>query len=611
MLLEAKFQGNRPGKGRNAIFKKRSGLFVAIELPESHKNYNHLNLSVQGSKTEKDYVAKMKDKIDKAMEGVPKIKGSFKKDPWAPAMHSYMENKKVVMMLRAMVEDMLANANHVLLDDHHKRVGNSTVPLTDDDKKKARKKFTEKTKANSGFKSSVWGARPKDATTAKQLIHAFFPIFDYSFYFMVIDSRNRMIRVPVDDGKHFMHSRTSRDRDIVYTFPERGSQMDMRDVRNVVKTMMSMDKGVADWAVHIDEKVGDGPWRAGDWVAGRTASKSMNQITSMDKLFRTSSGEIKAYHGTSYKNWLDIKENGIKVNPNDYQYVDKVEGISDKGIYIALDPSVARRYATRDAGGRKAAVLEITLRDWSRIRVDEDSMISAFNRIQSNKKMRENLAKVLDDTLKRRWKEFKDEPDPWGDRKKNTKKPPLKDFLHQTLHSMLRSQNQGKELTKREQTVMNYLKNTAIYMNKREMTFQYAKPERIPKSDIKLKETFTSKQIRKDYSDQDVKTERMLGTFRLHDEPAGKPRVPPRSMKPSAARFSGMQPVPEGTVIDQERFLGMVKEAFGGKPKQKDMVSAFGISPPTLRTILTTGKVGRNASTKIVRGWNSLVSATK
>ena len=622
LLREARIKGD-PVRGAKAIFKMgygSSGDFMAIDIPESHRNRNDMRIAVRG-KTKKEYAAKMADKLAKEVADAPR------KDHWNrskggrhPELRQYMKSQKVRLMLKAMLEDYLGTAGYVLIDRKRNKVGTASIPLTDKQKKSARKKFADEIKKQSAKTDKAPGSYSTWAYSPEDVIERFLPNFDESFYFIVSDSKARTIRVPIDDDNSFMHSRTSRDRDIVYTFPERSPQMNIRNIRNVVKTMISMDKDVADWTVRIDEKVGDGPWRVGDWVAGSTPSKSMNELAAMDKLFRTQSGEIKAYHGTSYKNWLEIKERGFRVNPNKYDYADKVKGISDKGVYVALSPSVARRYATRDAGGRKAALIEIVLRDWTRIRVDEDSMIAAFNRIQSNKKMRTNLAKVLEGDLNAKADRLKKMHDASWRRHEKFKRPKNTDkmFLHDALHEMLRAQERGRELSKREETVLNYLKNYAIYVAKGEMTFQYTKPERIPKSDIKLVETFTSKKVRKDYEDQDEKMAAMLDTIKLHDTPAGKPRAQTKPRRtPSASPLPspqdvappGMEPLPEGTPIDRDRFLGMVKAALGDKPKSKDIVAAFGISPPTLRGILNTGKVGRNSSTKIVRGWNKLVSA--
>lgn len=82
------------------------------------------------------------------------------------------------------------------------------------------------------------------------------------------------------------------------------------------------------------------------------------------------------YHGTSEKQYEEIKIKGLLPGNGDSAYSDLIQGYSEYNIYLTTSVATAQNYATRAAvyKGGKAVVLKVKVNDPARLIPDEDSM---------------------------------------------------------------------------------------------------------------------------------------------------------------------------------------------------------------------------------------------
>lgn len=106
-------------------------------------------------------------------------------------------------------------------------------------------------------------------------------------------------------------------------------------------------------------------------------------------------GSIKAYHGTSGAIYKKIQNQKKMIPGQGPEYSDKIIGHSDQMIYFTLDPNVARRYGIRAAKSNKYVILEVTLRDFSKLRFDEDSLSGAIMSFIDSKRRNDLAVKKL------------------------------------------------------------------------------------------------------------------------------------------------------------------------------------------------------------------------
>ena len=88
------------------------------------------------------------------------------------------------------------------------------------------------------------------------------------------------------------------------------------------------------------------------------------------------SGVIRLFHGTSMKRWNTIQKQGLRPGNAPKVYVDLVSGYSEHNIYLACSLLLARNYASRAAVDDRssAVVLEVTVRDFTKLILDEDNV---------------------------------------------------------------------------------------------------------------------------------------------------------------------------------------------------------------------------------------------
>lgn len=95
----------------------------------------------------------------------------------------------------------------------------------------------------------------------------------------------------------------------------------------------------------------------------------------MDKILNNDTGPIVAYHATSESIWKKIKKDKKMRAGLGPDYHGKIDNHSEKIIYMSLDKNAIMHYGVRAGTARsRAVVLEITIKDVSKITFDEDSM---------------------------------------------------------------------------------------------------------------------------------------------------------------------------------------------------------------------------------------------
>lgn len=109
---------------------------------------------------------------------------------------------------------------------------------------------------------------------------------------------------------------------------------------------------------------------------GFTVEHLLQQKDTISELTRSTSGSVMFYHGTSLLKYKQIQKTGLLPGMTRKAYSDQIKGYSDHNIYLSLDISDARNYATRAAiwDKSKAVVLQVEVNDFTKFVPDEDTM---------------------------------------------------------------------------------------------------------------------------------------------------------------------------------------------------------------------------------------------
>lgn len=195
-------------------------------------------------------------------------------------------------------------------------------------------------------------------------------------------------------------------------------------------------------------------------------------------------GKVVAYHGTSNAIFKKIKKTGGLIPGLGPDYWDKIEGHSEKLVYLSLQPETARKYAVRASRTNPYVILQVTVHDLSRIVFDEDSLLSAIDSFfESERRSDKAVQKLL-------YKAFG-----------NVGQWDLKHDIKQYITD--------NSLTKEQQQVINYIKYFAL-KKMRELSFGYRGT--IPLKNISIYEEGRSKRYDTKTFDQDY--EEVVGSIR-------------------------------------------------------------------------------------------------
>ncbi len=153
------------------------------------------------------------------------------------------------------------------------------------------------------------------------------------------------------------------------------------DDRKLVKALRALVSKFPDLAEYsyVDGRSGhDKPTP----VANLLASQKLNsQGQAIDQMLTKTTGKIFAFHGTSNTIWKKIQKSGVMVPGQGPEYGDKMAGHSEHLLYFSLNKDQVRRYAVRAAKTSTAVIIRAEINDMTKLRFDEDSMLSGLTKI--------------------------------------------------------------------------------------------------------------------------------------------------------------------------------------------------------------------------------------
>ncbi len=239
----------------------------------------------------------------------------------------------------------------------------------------------------------------------------------------------------------------------------------------ILKVLKSLKKYNPTWGTYtfIDENGFGESATVDDMIAGK--GRIGNSIKDKNDIFEKTSGTLTVYHGTSIAIAQKALKEGLKPGLGP-EYNDKIKNHSEKLIYFTTDPAEARKYAVRAGMGKGSAVLQVILRDFTKIDFDEDTLYTGLDKIPS--KVKAEYTRRLVQLFPESFRKY----DPSVDEKPFT--PSIQSWQLKDMYE--------KAKTKEQLQILN---NIGFYGLKGATTsFGYSGS--IPARDISIKETFKS-----------------------------------------------------------------------------------------------------------------------
>lgn len=326
--------------------------------------------------------------------------------------------------------------------------------------------------------------------------------------YLFVDTAKRIIK-PVDSTKK-SHTRMGQlSGNSQYVLPM--ADFSLTDPAGIVKVLKSLCKK---YPFMLDYKCFDPDSIDQQTTVVRDLLQGQGRIgkSSIEYANRFKIGPITVYHGTSLAKAKKILKLGLLPGQGK-DYIDKIKGHSEHLVYLTVSPGEARKYAVRAGANRGSAVLEIEVRDFTKIKFDEDNWFWAVDKLNHHM----DPAKLL--MLKKRLVaafgpksgvlQYRLGDDFTFTRKDGTvmgiENNPLDPHGLKDLF--------GSSKTAEQKNLLNLL---GYYAVKGSTSFSYE--GKIPPSDIKLAETFTSTKHNdeKEYDQYDQRYDDVLATRKTY-----------------------------------------------------------------------------------------------
>lgn len=320
---------------------------------------------------------------------------------------------------------------------------------------------------------------------------------------LTIDNPNHTISITTD-GKS-VHNRMrgyNSNSKVTYILIDSGYSFD--NDRKLLKVLRSLVGKFPELGDYMFEDPRSGRTKSTKLIDLINSPSIQVQSKAVDQMLTKTNGRVIAYHGTSMSIWHQIQKQGAMVPGLGPEYNDKIPNHSEHLIYLTLNQSMARRYGVRAAQSRPAVVLQVEINDMTKLKFDEDSMVSALRNIPD---------KILPTIIRRVGTIFN--PNNIERALAKDKYNAVMDHLAQWV--IFNKDNLGI-LAQKDPGVMSYLNALALkQLGSSGYSFGYK--GKIPANKIKMIESFKSQSYNdeKDYVDYENRYDAVKATQQFYD----------------------------------------------------------------------------------------------